>query len=576
MRYILRLALCCCCLTSFLSAAAAASPSILRDLALSNCVPPQQPNLPGGPCCGPNNCSISQVCGPNDLCCDPGRGGQAIGQTCNNANNCCIGDCFNQQCCSACPFSYVDAGPTACACALNGKSCNSSSQCCSGVCNLAASQCVSGPSDCCQGPSDCSTGLTCQNAQCCIQDLNAGYAGNCAQDTDCCTGDCDNGICQPQNQACVNKGGGCWDSADCCTENAVADVCTPGQVNPSFCLYGLNHACNVNGDCASGDCDNKVCVPTGPCIASGAMGCDDALDCCSPNSPSNAATCEASGATNVCCFPDLTYLQTPSCIGVSCCSNMACAVTGGSTKDAYCPPAACQKLSSACGSASDCCGGGCNFGTGVLGTCCVKPAGTTCSTAADCCVANSSCTGGKCLSPNGASCSADDECIFNDCDPISTGGKQCIGDSHSGAPGSACGEANDCGSNTCTNFKCVCSNLDGTCTTSGDCCIAGSFCTAGKCSSPSGSACTVNGDCNSGRCNTNIGKCTCAAAATTEAAVKPDEALCCDTCGAPENFFHGVEVTCTCEKAASGKPCYVGTDCQSGLCNTLLNAYTCF
>jgi hypothetical protein len=575
MRSVLGLAL-CCCLTTLLPAAAAASPRALRDLAFSVCQPPPQPSPPGGPCCGPQNCAISPQCGQNDFCCNLGRGGQAIGQACGATNNCCVGDCFNATCCSAC--SYFDAGPGVCACGINGTHCNSSSQCCTGVCNLATTNCVSGPSDCCALAGDCSPGLFCANAQCCIADGNAGYAGPCRQDIDCCNGDCDNnGVCQPRT-ACVNKGASCWDSPDCCAENSVADVCTPGGNAQSVCLYGPTHTCAINADCASGDCDNGICAPAGCTFSAGQNGCFENDDCCTTTGASKSPSCTPSGGSTTCCNPDLTAFAVGTGCGATFCCSANCRVSGGSPAVSYCAPIACVNTGGACGSTPDCCSGACGKYAGSLGQCCIPAGSTTCATAADCCVASSTCSSlGKCLSPNGTPCQGPGECQSNDCDVVS-GRQQCVADLH-GAVGSTCYDPADCSSGNCnSSLVCACNNVEGTCNTGTDCCVTGAFCTAGKCTSPIGSDCSQNSDCNSGRCDNNgllpTNKCICAAPGTVEAALAFDEALCCDQCGVPETFFHNQEQSCTCEKSRSGKRCAVNSDC-AGFFNCGFFTHTC-
>jgi hypothetical protein len=458
----------------------------LRDMALAQCIPLPAPQPPGGFCCNAGNCLVAPACVAN-TCCDPGRGGVPLGGNCGATPQCCVGDCFGGACCSACmpPDAGYQSGY--CQCKLDGVACNPG-QCCSGLC--VGGSCVSGPSDCCSKQADCAPNLLCQNAQCCIQDNVAG----CSIDTDCCTGDCDLGVCKPVNAACVPASQACGDNADCCngvpcTRNACCldaqkngcpavpccanEVCVGGT-----CLGDLGFHCGVDADCKLHDCDQFTCKdPNAACALAPRGTCGDTADCCVER-----------GVQDVCVSGTCLYGD-----GYDRCNNNDLNCANGD-----CDQNVCRPLNAACVNATNPCGD--------LWDCCVEKG------VHDQCVAN------VCRYGDGYNgCTQNGDCANGDCD---LGVCQAVNAACIPSQG-ACGDNADCchsdripcnNNNVCCIFQSA--NQVGTCTQDQDCCVdpasgIQNVCNVatGKCLGGVGVNCRADADCGSNDCECQGSQC---------------------------------------------------------------------
>src|SRR5581483_5846427 len=93
-----------------------------------------------------------------------------------------------------------------------GKACVAGQVCLGGVCTCNAQSCLNG---CCFGPT-CFAGVNCDSCQ--------GYHGKCARNTDCCSSNCVNGVCDVPALACKPGGSDCMLDADCCSTHCDLDI----------------------------------------------------------------------------------------------------------------------------------------------------------------------------------------------------------------------------------------------------------------------------------------------------------------------------------------------------------------
>ncbi len=379
--------------------------------------------------------------------------------------------------------------------------------------------------------------------------LNLGLG--CKAPSDCCSGNCLNGACQPPK--CVSDNLSCGKDADCCSGTCTAGKCAP--LNNS--CRTLGNSCSSGGDCCSQFCESGICAQPSYCTQQGDI-CTKGGDCCGHictvangqtfgvcGQPKNIGA-QCSMIDGVVCAgigADGGIVPTdggiPTC-GGGCCSR-SCA-PWGPTDVLVCQPASgCKPVGDICAVDADCCGG---FG--------MNPT-------QKCSKANLSDPVGICSNPSGCKpdgdicrlktnqCNATDNCCsgnvqqFNTCHQDLLGVPRCSykkGDpcvpSNGGCSSSAdCCNLNPCVPNMNGNppFVCyptACVPKQGPCTTSADCC-PGNTCyipnnaTTGSCQplvpppnpdggmtpppcSLYGQTCSTTGDCcngvpcNSGRC----------------------------------------------------------------------------
>lgn len=334
----------------------------------------------------------------------------------------------------------------------------------------------------------------------------------------------------------------CARNLDCGRNTCIAGSCAvksvpggPCDTNDKADCSNTGSICSASNTCQSpvgGQClANNQCVSPGVCIAKRCKAalsdvggpCDDAGDCATVGSTCSGSVCvDPSGPTcadnNGCTSPEV-------CIGNQCLAQSApegpcdegadCSVTGST-----CPNGKCLSPNEGvCFTNAGCTGGLVCIGGECTGR---SPAGGPCDTnnPGDCAVAGSTCTNNICFSPAGTSCGDNTECASPNtclggvCRAKSSATGVCEEPADCAVIGSTCSLANRCVSPTggacssnagcqstqvCVSQRCVNkASPGGSCDESTDCSIAGSTCSAGACTSPSGALCTANRHCTSG------------------------------------------------------------------------------
>ena len=152
----------------------------------------------------------------------------------------------------------------------------------------------------------CCAGLTCVNQAYCCESPGVIY-GNCITGSDCCSGNCDNGV--TGDLTCCSGGGQLCDVAHNC--------CTGYQCSGSGTCCGQTGAtCSGPGDC----CNGTIC---GDGMTSG--GSENPNTCCAPAGGSCATDSD-------CCF------DVPNCLNGSCCKS----VGDDCTMDSECCSGQCE------------------------------------------------------------------------------------------------------------------------------------------------------------------------------------------------------------------------------------------
>jgi hypothetical protein len=170
---------------------------------------------------------------------------------------------------------------TACAkpCASYAETCSSGLACCAGfTCTNGDTPASSGecePSCPTLGTScanHCCSGLECRGGTCC-----AAAGTGCQRDKDCCTGQCNDGVC-----ACNQNGGQCdGPEGECCS----GLTCQPPDASTStpVCCFAQGGTCSSSSDCCDySTCSDGSCVlppPPTTCTQSGF--CLYNSECCS-------------------------------------------------------------------------------------------------------------------------------------------------------------------------------------------------------------------------------------------------------------------------------------------------------
>ncbi len=191
---------------------------------------------------------------------------------------------------------------------------------------------------------------------------------SCKVNTDCCSGNCLGGSCQPP--PCTSDNQACTTNAQCCGGTCGTNgTCTP--LNNS--CETLGNSCTSGNQCCSMFCDMGICGQPSYCGQNGDI-CAVGADCCGGictiqsghvfgtcgQPPGSGAQCKAidgvvcSSTTN----GDAGFLDSglPAC-GGACCSR-DCA-PWGPTQVLICQPASgCKPVGDICYGDDDCCGGG--------------------------------------------------------------------------------------------------------------------------------------------------------------------------------------------------------------------------
>jgi hypothetical protein len=295
---------------------------------------------------------------------------------------------------------------------------------------------------------------------------------------------CNGGCCDPSSLTCalgtdVNACGSSGGSCAPCSTNANGHSCVSGQCG-----------CNFSYDCPSGTaCNGGVCTtacsPGNYCAGNGC--CDGTR--CQPGTAAGACG-QGGGACNACSGATPVCLITGQCgcvsgadcpLGQSCYNGTCSTQCGGSGAcnggccDTSTVPATCVAgtKAAACGSKGDFCRSCANDGAGLA---CIPSTGggfCGCTTAVQCPVPGSTCTGNQCVTTVA--------CMTGGC-PNSCCGSD--GSCHYGGAATACGTS----SNLCVD----CSNSN-----------SGHACRNGYCGCYSASDCPVGYSCSSGSCSQN-------------------------------------------------------------------------
>ena len=364
-------------------------------------------------------------------------------------------------------------------------------------------------SDCCSG--DC-LGGACQPPPCTSD--NQG----CSSNSQCCSGTCGNGKCTPLNTTCETLGNSCTADSQCCSNLCTAGICAQSSY------------CGQNGDiCTSGaDCCGGVCTKTPTTATFGVCSTPQSIG--AQCSMIDGVVCSGLGADGGTVYIDGGL---PQC-GGGCCSR-SCA-PWGPTGVLICQPASgCHPVGDVCTDNNECCGG---YGASPTVTCNkanpTDPLGV-CSNPTGC-------------KPNGdicrlqtMQCNATDECCsgnvqtMDTCHQDSLGVPRCsyAGDAGcipAGADAGCSSSADCCNLNPCvpngdagyTCYPQACVPVSGVCTSNADCCPGGE-CINGSCKGPTdggttdaptcagyGQICTQSSDCcnnvpcTNGRCEVPI------------------------------------------------------------------------
>jgi cysteine-rich repeat protein len=315
----------------------------------------------------------------------------------------------------------------------------------------------------------------------------------------------------PEGTACTDGGGVVCDGAGACVE------------------------CVLDADCASGVCDQNLCVPAS-CADNVLNGDETDLDCgglaCAPCADGDACLVAGDCASGVC-----TALV---------CAAPACddTVENGAETDVDCGGGTCNPCGPGLGCAadSDCVGGDCS--------------GSTCLPTCTDGVTNANETDVDCGGPTCAACAIGDtcavasDCVSLNCDMGVCANPTCTDNSQNGTETDV-----DCGGATCPGCATGDSCLIGTDCTSGVC--MGNVCIASSCGDgviQAGEGCddsdAMGGDGCSATCQVESGY-TCAGAPS----------VCTTTCG--DGVLAGAE-TCDDSDATGGDGCSASCTIESG------------
>ncbi len=252
------------------------------DEANRTCVP--QPVADGTTCDDGQFCTADDVC--NSGTCEgstrdcSGAGDQCNDGTCDESNDACVPQPISDgTSCDDGQFCTVSDTCTSGTCGGSARSCDSASdQCNDGVCDEDADSCVADPVD---------DGTSCDDSQfCTVNDVcTAGSCGGASRDCSAAGDQCNDGVCDENNDLCyaepVADGTSCDDSAWC----TVGDACSSGICD------GESRDCSAEDDqCNDGACDesNDTCYPEP--VADGTV-CDDGA-WCTVNDTCTSGTCE--------------------------------------------------------------------------------------------------------------------------------------------------------------------------------------------------------------------------------------------------------------------------------------------
>lgn len=442
-----------------------------------------------------------------------------VGQPCSTANDCCAKTCNKVGAATVGECAPPPGGNT---CLAAGAQCVSSTQCCTNAC----------------------IGNVCSAAQC---KADSPVAENCATNAECCSGQCDVGgtgkcLTLGGGATCRTEGNPCALNADCCSQQCDS---TKHCSNISFCTQ-TGDVCANDFECCGGSCDKVAGATLGRCSTVGSASCAPSGTVCTGTGCDNfccSLSCGPYAGIKICQPPSGCKPQNELCaVNDDCCGGpsrpkgieangsvaapIMCVVEPGDTfgrcpfEQCLRPGAVCKVEGNNCGGTSNnCCEGKfldggqpspsfCNSnpekcctldGLGIprcratIFDCTVTgppPAGTQCSTSADCCgrpCVNNKCEG-TCV-PKGGMCTVSADCCAPQPCVVPTGSTMgiCGGTIQSDggvAPPPDSGTPTDGGTTDGgTPTDAGCALYGQSCTSSGNCCD-GVPCTSGTCRYP--------------------------------------------------------------------------------------------
>lgn len=489
-----------------------------------------------------NDLGSMYTCGSNYYC----IAGQlkADGQSCTKNTECTSGNCYNNLCCAAgqkccktwsdCEFSqncgtnyYCVEKPKK----ANGENCTSSYDCQSDNCgfyNSAYTICCESGKTCCRSNSECPFAYTCGSNYYCVSSTPKKIEGqSCTSNSECSSNYCGNNICCQSGKTCCTSDSNC-PQFYVCNKNSGNYYC----VEKTGVVTG--GSCSSNTNCASGNCQKGVCCASGQSCCSSNSDCYSGYECNLTKRycvSTTATTKKSDGST--CSYG--SDCQSGNCNnGICCASGKTCCSSNSQCSSGY-----------TCGSSYYC-----------IQSTTKKADGVSCLANSDCqsgnCKNSVCCVSGKTCCGSNSDCPTDYECDYNYfyCKQKTTTKK---------ANGELCTSASECSGGYCVHLSCRSSSTycgDYYCDTGETCTSCSSDC--GSCKKSDGSSCDYNSDCQSGNCQNYI----CCASGKT----------CCNynyECSG--DYFCGPNYYCvsTTPKKENYQSCSVGSDCESGNCNTV-------
>lgn len=333
----------------------------------------------------------SPVCLPSGSC------GTTINQgvACDDGNACTTGDvCQADGSCQGAPV-VCDPPPNAC---FTVPACDPSSGACSDASYLGdGTGCPGGvcfAQSCC-APEDHS--VTCGNGACGVQLNNCGQAVQClslaneacAQDGDCCSGVCVDGLCQAGP---VAIGGVCDSNGDCASHACCGGLCVDTGADYRNC-GACGHLCSDFGmaavTCVNGVCGGTCANSYGDCNNDLADGCETILT----NDPDHCGACgHACSSTNVATRVCSAAICLPTCLpGWADCNHDT--VDDGCETNLTTDHANCGACGHACSPTETCCGGVCVDTSADAGNC--GACGNICSFNKECIDGVCGCSAGE-------------------------------------------------------------------------------------------------------------------------------------------------------------------------------------
>ena len=406
---------------------------------------------------------------------------------------------------AACGDKKASGGPDAPGdCTGTGLACADDTACCTGNCDDLSGLCARVPGVCGAANDSCQAGPDCCSFSC----VNGGCSGSqctsdgasCANDSECCGGVCSGNVCAPLNPSCKTSGNTCGGNAECCSSYCHNGLCSN---SPSYCVQ-TGDTCTTDVECCGGMCQKSGTATLGTCIvapSSGGGGCTNAGQVCGDGAAYSGG-------------------PLPTC-GGECCSRSC--LPYGPTGVLICqPPSGCRPTGELCTQDGDCCGSAGLPDGATTDVMCRKEPGNPvgrCDNGNSCAAAGMICRLDTTSCNATANCCAGNVHQFDTCHLDNLGIPRCgvaVDCSNPQAQvGMACASSADCCGLPCTpngtgTFVCggSCVVQGGTCTTAADCC-AGLPCnvppgsSSGTCGMPQGcssygQSCTIAADCCNG------------------------------------------------------------------------------